>query len=234
MLILTFALILIWSWIPMFWGNWQKLFELLYEQGSTYIFEALSGNFILSQPYVRWINMNTYSPTNFPSPWDDIFITVTENNRFVWNNSFLDPTSIHLLEFSNFDSRIKCKLCSKLTMEARDIVLVSLLSTLNIFCMFFKCFIADFEHVITWWNTLCHNLNISICFRVGFYEPCHIEDETLCNNSHQQFPGLTYFCHKELHLRCCYGAWIKYCILIDENPKGYLGTPPWLSAILGK
>ena len=180
------------------------------------------------------LNMNTYSPTHFPSPWDDIFITVTENNRIVWNNSFLDPTSIHLLEFSNFDSRIKCKLCSKLTMEARDIVLVSLLSTLNIFCMFFKCFIADFEHVITWWNTLCHNLNISICFRVGFYEPCHIEDETLCNNSQQQFPGLTYFCHKELHLRCCYGAWIKYCILIDENPKGYLGTPPWLSAILGK
>ena len=37
-------------------------------QGSNYLFEVLSSKFILSQPYVGWIRMKTYSPTYFPSP----------------------------------------------------------------------------------------------------------------------------------------------------------------------
>ena len=45
-----------------------------------------------------------------------------------------DQSSIYLFEFSNnTNSRIKCKLCSKLTIEVPDVVLVSLLLTLNIF-----------------------------------------------------------------------------------------------------
>ena len=49
-------------------------------QGSTYLFEMLSWKPILSQPYVGWIEMKTYSPTNFISPYDNIFLTVTEPN----------------------------------------------------------------------------------------------------------------------------------------------------------
>ena len=40
------------------------------KQGSTYLFEALLGKFVLSQPYVRWINMKTYISANFPSSQD--------------------------------------------------------------------------------------------------------------------------------------------------------------------
>ena len=52
------------------------------------------------------------------------------------------------------NSRIKCKICSKLTIDAPDINLVSLRLTLNIFGPLFGCFLADFEHVNAGWNTL--------------------------------------------------------------------------------
>ena len=37
------------------------------KQGLTYLFEALLWTFLLSQSYIRWINMKTYSPASFPS-----------------------------------------------------------------------------------------------------------------------------------------------------------------------
>ena len=49
---------------------------------------------------------------------------------------------------------MKCETCSKITIEAPDIVLVSLFLTLNIFGILFKCFLAEFEHVNAGWNTL--------------------------------------------------------------------------------
>ena len=60
----------------------------------------------------------------------------------------------HLFGFSNNNSRINCKLHSKLTTEAPDVALMSLLLTLNIFNLLFQCFFADFEHVNAGWNTL--------------------------------------------------------------------------------
>ena len=48
------------------------------QQGLTYLFEVLLWKFILSQPYVQWIKMKTYSPTNCSSPLDKIVLTVTE------------------------------------------------------------------------------------------------------------------------------------------------------------
>ena len=44
----------------------------------------------------------------------------------------------HLLEFSNNNSRINWKICSKLATEAPDVVLVSLLLTFDIFGMLFQ------------------------------------------------------------------------------------------------
>ena len=41
-----------------------------------------------------------------------------------------------------------------LTVEAPDVVLVSLLLTLNRFDTMFQCFFGDFKHVNTRWNTL--------------------------------------------------------------------------------
>ena len=72
----------------------------------------------------RWIKLKTHSPTYFPSPQDNIFLTVTEKN-ISWNYFFSAPTRIYLFEFSNNNSRIKCKICSKLTVKASVVVLSS-------------------------------------------------------------------------------------------------------------
>ena len=50
---------------------------------------------------LKWIKMNRYSPTNFPSPKDNMFLTVTENKFIVWNYPFPGPICICLFEFSN-------------------------------------------------------------------------------------------------------------------------------------
>ena len=76
-------------------------------QGSTYLFKVLSWKFILLQPYVRWIKMKTYSPTNFPSPQDNLFPKTTEKKFIVWNYHFSGRTTIYLFEFSNINCRIK-------------------------------------------------------------------------------------------------------------------------------
>ena len=53
-----------------------------------------------------------------------------------------DPICIYLLGFRHNNSRIKSKICSKLTVETTDIVLVSLLLSLNIFDTFLVfCFV---------------------------------------------------------------------------------------------
>ena len=57
-----------------------------------------------------------------------------------------------MFEFSNYNSRIKCEIYSKLTTEATDVVLVPLLLTFNIADMFLV-FFAEFEHINAGWNT---------------------------------------------------------------------------------
>ena len=95
-------------------------------QGLTYLFKVLSWKCILLQPYIRWIKTknSTNSPTNFPSPQDNIFLKTTENKFIVWNYHFSGRTTIYLFELSNINCRIKCNICSKLTIEAPDVVLL--------------------------------------------------------------------------------------------------------------
>ena len=50
-----------------------------------------------------------------------LYISVTENKFIIWNYSFSGPTGIYLFEFSN-NEKIICEICSKLTIEASDIV----------------------------------------------------------------------------------------------------------------
>ena len=71
--------------------------------------------------------MKTYSPTSFLSPYDNIFLTVTIKQILS------GPTGIYLLKFSNINNKVKCEMCSKLTIETTGIVLVFLLSALDIF-----------------------------------------------------------------------------------------------------
>ena len=111
---------------------------LIYEdyavvQCSTYFFQALSRKVLLLLSYFGWIKMKRSSPAifpahrkYFPSYWKQIY---------VWNYIFSDPISIYLFEFSNNNSGIKCTICSKLTIKAKN-VLVSL----NIFDTFLVLF----------------------------------------------------------------------------------------------
>ena len=82
--------------------------------------------------------MKTCSPTNFLSPEHNIFLT-----------SFSNPTSICMLEFSNKNSRIKWEILSKLTVEAPDIVLVSIVNFGYISHVSSVFFFSDFKHVTT-------------------------------------------------------------------------------------
>ena len=54
-------------------------FSMIALQESIYLFEVLPWKFILLQPYVGWIKIQTCSPKNFPSPWDSVFLTFTGN-----------------------------------------------------------------------------------------------------------------------------------------------------------
>ena len=51
-----------------------------------------------------------------------LYIPVTENKFIIWNYSFSGQTGIYLFEFSNNENIIICEICSKLTIEASDIV----------------------------------------------------------------------------------------------------------------
>ena len=86
---------------------------------------------------LSFCNLKIHSLTKFSSPEDNIILTVTKNKFIVWNNCFSNPTTICLFEFSNFNNKIKCQICLKLTIEVPDTVLVSLLLTFDIFDILF-------------------------------------------------------------------------------------------------
>ena len=73
--------------------------------------------------------------------------------------------------------------------------------------LFFFFFFCDFEHVNARWNTLLL-LSRFIRFRVRLGALSHLE-KALYNNSQRQFPVITIFWDKELHLRCCIGLGIN-------------------------
>ena len=109
--------------------------------------------------------MKKYSPTNFSSPLYNIFLTVAENKSIAWNYCFSRLTSIYLFKFSNVNTRIKCKICLKLTIEAPDVLLVSLLLT----WIYLTHCSSVFCWVWTWMGDgklYCLNLNLSLYFRV--------------------------------------------------------------------
>ena len=99
-----------------------------------------------------------------------MFLKITANKFIVLNYHFSGPPTIYLFEVSNINCIIKCKICTKLTIEAPGVILVSLLLTLIIFDMMFFVFcFAGFER--KWqmkYFTYCLNLNLSMHFRVRF------------------------------------------------------------------
>ena len=97
-------------------------------------------------------SLSTSRNTGWGGGWYcDILPTVTEKRFLVWNYSFSGPTNIYLLEFS---SRIKCQMCSKLTIKAPVIVWCLHCQLGKYLTCYFKGFFAGFEHVNVIWNTL--------------------------------------------------------------------------------
>ena len=111
-------------------------------QGLTYLFEVPLWKFIHSQCHVGWVKIKTYTPTHFPSLKNNILFTITENKFIVWNYRFAGSTCIYLFQFSNINSRLTYKLCLDLTMDTSDVILVSLLLTLNIFYTLLCCILC--------------------------------------------------------------------------------------------
>ena len=116
--------------------------------------------------------MKTCSPTNFPSPLNNMFLAVTENKFIVWNHIFSDPTSIYLFEFSNNIIRIK-----------REILKVNNRCNrrCGVFIIYFE-YIWHVSSVFFFWVPTCTcqmkyfiflieiyflKWNLSTCFRIG-------------------------------------------------------------------
>ena len=154
------------------------------------------------QPFttLNWVKKDIIAQQIFPAH-GTIYFSVTGNKFSVWNCHFWGWTSIYLFKFNNINCRIKSKICSKLTIEVTNFILVSLLLTVTC-CS--SVFFADFEHVNGRWNTILHwykfmHFRVRSRNHVTFKTKLYV---TTVNNSFQPLPN---FCHKELHLRCCIG-----------------------------
>ena len=93
-------------------------------------------NVFFSEAYVGWIKMKTCSSTKFSQPIGQYI------SHSYWKQLYclkLEFCSI-FFKFSSSNSRINCKICSKLTIETPDVVLVYLLLTSNIFDVLFQFF----------------------------------------------------------------------------------------------
>ena len=122
-----------------------------------------------------------------------------------------------MFKVSNNNRRIKCKICSKLTIEAA-VILVSLLLTLNINDTFLVCFFFFFCFVFFFFFFL-------FCFVLFFAAFEHVLLDGILTVS----SFFLFFCHKEVHLRCCIELELSNVMKIL---KGVRGTPhdpvqPW-------
>ena len=111
-----------------------------YPQGSTYLLDELSWKFTLSQPYVGRIRMKTFIPKIFLAHRRIYLPQLLKTNLSKTMVSESQPAFI----YSNWaiNSRTKFEICSKLTIKAPTIILVSLLLTLNIFdTLFYFCWL---------------------------------------------------------------------------------------------
>ena len=164
------------------------MYIYIYIQGSTYLFEALLWKVIPSQPYFGWIGMKTW-PNKISLPIAKCISRSCWKDIHCLKLYVLRPKKYLLLfEFSNNSSRIKCEICSKLTIEATDVALVTSLLTFNIvdtFLVVFFCWV---------WTYKCQMENfialiwIYICFRVWSRSPKAKLSLTTVNNSFQLFP----------------------------------------------
>ena len=81
-----------------------------------------------------WVKQENIYPHKFSKPIRKYIFLSYWKQIYCLKLQFLSPNRhINLIKFSNINSRIKCKICSKLTIEAPDVVL---------------------EHINAGWNTL--------------------------------------------------------------------------------
>ena len=96
--------------------------------------------------------MKTCSPTNFTGLYNTLYFPqLLEGNL---SETVISQTQTAFICSAIITVRIKCKLCSKLTVEAPDVILVLLFLTFNILDHCSSVFFAGFEHVNAGWSTL--------------------------------------------------------------------------------
>ena len=117
---------------------------------------------------LNWVNEHENSKLNkfSQSIGQYIFHSYYQTNLLSLKLQFIRPNQHFLLEFSNFNSRLQSKVCSKLAIEIAD-VLLSLLLILN-------CWLLNMSFP----NGILYrlNLNLSVYFRVRS-KLCHIKED---------------------------------------------------------
>ena len=163
---------------------------------------------------LNWVNEHENSKLNkfSQSIGQYIFHSYYQTNLLSLKLQFIRPNQHFLLEFSNFNSTLQSKVCSKLAIEIAD-VLLSLLLILN--CWLWTChFRMEYFIALIWIYLYISESDLSsVILRKMF------------------------FCHKDLYLRCCIRFELKILIyLIHKISKRFCGVEgghsPWSSAIL--
>ena len=71
-------------------------------------------------------------------------------------NPYIDPANIYLVKVNNRNTTERCEMCSKITIKTldrfNDVVLVSLLLTVNIISSFSSVSVVDFEQINVCWG----------------------------------------------------------------------------------
>ena len=93
----------------------QMFFEILVLQDSTHLFQVMPWKFICLQPYVEWIKLKTYNPTNFLVHRTIYFAKLLKTNLLSETIiSRAQPALICSNSIQNFEH---IKICSKLRIE---------------------------------------------------------------------------------------------------------------------
>ena len=118
-------------------------------------------------PYHTWVNSDKSIAKQILPDHRTVYFSQLLKTNFLSETSFLGPTGIYLFEFGNINSKIKCKICSGLTIEAPDVVQVFLFFCFQLWIDLTHCFSvfsADLQHANGRWNTLLPWLKFSYGF----------------------------------------------------------------------
>ena len=146
-----------------------------------------------------------------------------------WNCTFSGPTGIYLFEFSNNNSRKRCEICSKLTIETAERRQWRSSDVFTVICAGKSRTEYKQQNPNTRKKQYYRTLNLSICFRVGYRSPVIFTMKLFVTTVNSHHP-LANFWRKGLNLAWCIGLEVNIVKWSANILKGIEGHPTMLGA----